>query len=75
MNQPRLYGAGDPAMAERILELLKEVTWSDTTGQYRPAIREHLARMREAIETAAHTPGERRRLLHIVRAMETSHGA
>lgn len=75
VNQPRLYGARDPAVAERILELLKEVTWSDTTGRYRPAIREHLARIRETIETAAYTPGERRRLLHIVRAMETSRGA
>ncbi|WP_227008332.1 DUF2254 domain-containing protein [Pseudarthrobacter sp. AB1] len=63
MNQPRQYGAADPAVAGRLLGLLRELTWCDRKDKYRMAVREHLGRMRNAIGAADYSPGERRSLL------------
>lgn len=61
--QPRLYGVKDPAVAGRILELLREVAWCDPEGRHRTAIHEQLSRMREVIEAGTYTQAERRHLL------------
>jgi len=65
-SQPRLYGIKDPAVAKRILELLREVSCCDREGRYRPAIHEQLARMREAIEASSYIQAERQHLLQAV---------
>jgi uncharacterized membrane protein len=61
--QPRLYGVQDPAVAERILQLLGEVSRRDSAGRYRQAITEQVEQIREAINTTTYTRTERRRLL------------
>lgn len=66
MNQPRQYGAMDPAVAGRLLELLHELAWCDRKGQYRTEILDHLGRMRIAIGAAAYSTPERQSLLERV---------
>ena len=63
MNQPRHYGAADPAVAGRLLGLLQELTWCDRRGRHRTEILDHLGRMRNAIGAADYSPAERRTLL------------
>ncbi len=63
LAQPRLYGTGDPAVAGRLLVLLQEVSWCDRAGRYRVEILAQATKMAEAIEAAAHLPGERSSLL------------
>lgn len=65
MTQPRLYGAGDPAVAERLLHLLEELAWCDPDRRYFSAIQEQRGRMREAITAGSYTPAERRHLLDL----------
>ena len=69
MNQPRQYGAADPAVAGRLLGLLQELTWCDRTGSYRLEIREHLGRLRTTIAAADYSPSERRTLLEQAEAI------
>ena len=63
MNQPRHYGAADPAVAGRLLGLLQELTWCDRRGRFRTEILDHLGRMRNAIGAADYSPAERGTLL------------
>lgn len=63
VNQARYYGAGDPDVAGRLLDLLREVAFCDRTGRYRDLVMDHLDRMRSAIATANYAVSDRRRLL------------
>ncbi|MDZ4091842.1 MAG: DUF2254 domain-containing protein [Arthrobacter sp.] len=63
MNQPRQYGAADPAVAGRLIMLLQELTWCDPEGHYRREISDHLGRMRDAVGAANFSLAERRSLL------------
>lgn len=72
MAQPRLYGIADPAVAERLLDLLQELSWSDSHGRYRAEILEQVARMRYAMNTAAYAPADRQRLLRLAQKTETT---
>jgi uncharacterized membrane protein len=63
LDQPRTYGAGDPAVAERLLSLLQELAWCDQERSYDKEIQEHLARIRDAISAAEQPPAQRRHLL------------
>ncbi len=63
MNQPRQYGAADPDVANRLLELLDELTYCDRKGQYRAELMDHLDRLRNAIDAAEHSAPERKNLL------------
>ncbi len=63
MNQPRQYGAADPAVAGRLLGLLQELTWCDREDQCRTGILDHLGHMRNAIGAADYSSAERRSLL------------
>lgn len=63
MNQPRQYGAADPAVAGRLIGLLQELTWCDREGHYRTEILDHLGRMRDAVGAANYSLAERRSLL------------
>lgn len=63
MNQPRQYGAADPAVAGRLLGLLHELAWCDREGQYHTEILDHLGRMRIAIGGADYSTPERQSLL------------
>ena len=63
MDQPRKYGAGDPAVADRLLGLLHELAWCDRKGQYREEILDHLEQMRTAILAADYSDPELRNLL------------
>ncbi|TDL37348.1 DUF2254 domain-containing protein [Arthrobacter nitrophenolicus] len=63
MNQTRHYGAADPVVANRLLELLHELACCDRQGRYRAAILDHLDRMRNAIGAADYSAPERQGLL------------
>ena len=69
MNQPRQYGAADPAVISRLLGLLQELTWCDRTGSYQLEIREHLGRLRNTIGAAHYSPTERQTLLEQAEAI------
>lgn len=70
VNQPRNYGAGDPDVAARLLDLLSEVAFCDRQGRYRDVVLDHLDRMRSAIADAGYSAPERRRLLDRAEACE-----
>lgn len=63
VDQPRKYGAADPAVAGRLLGLLHELAWCDRKGQYRQDIRHHVEQMRAAILAANYSDPQRRSLL------------
>lgn len=63
MDQPRKYGAADPAVADRLLGLLHELAWCDRERQYREEILDHLEQMRIAILAADYSDGQLRSLL------------
>lgn len=63
MDQPRKYGAADPAVAGRLLDLLQELAWCDRQGRYHAEILDHLEQMRIAILTADYPEPELRKLL------------
>jgi uncharacterized membrane protein len=65
MDQPRHYGAADPAVAARLLQLLQELAWSDRKGRYRAEIADHLGRMRNAIGSARYSTPERKTLMDL----------
>ncbi|GGI68901.1 DUF2254 domain-containing protein [Pseudarthrobacter scleromae] len=65
MDQPRQYGAADPAVAARLLRLLHELAWCDRTGRYRAEIVDHLGRMRNAIGSAHYSSPERKNLMDL----------
>lgn len=74
MNQPRQYGAADPAVAGRLIGLLQELTWCDREGHYRTEILDHLGRMRAAVSAAAnYSLAERRSLLEQADAADLLH--
>jgi uncharacterized membrane protein len=73
MAQPRLYGIADPAVAERLLELLQELSWCDSHGRYRAEILEQVARMRYAMDAETYAPADRHRLLLLAQKTETTH--
>lgn len=63
MDQPRKYGAADPAVAGRLLGLLHELAWCDRNGQYREETLDHLEQMRMALLAADYSDPELRSLL------------
>jgi len=65
MDQPRHYGAADPAVAARLLQLLQELAWCDRKGRYRAEIADHLGRMRNAIGSARYSTPERKTLMDL----------
>jgi uncharacterized membrane protein len=72
MDQPRRYGAADPAVAPRLLYLLQELAWCDHERSYDREIHEQLARMRDAINAADQPPSQRRRLLDLAETIGTT---
>lgn len=75
LAQPRLYGATDPAVIERLLLLLQELTWCDRQRTYRTEIEEQLGPMREAIEASSYPAAERQRLMELVQTIKTMSGS
>ena len=73
MNQIRHYGAADPAVAARLLNLLQELTWCDRQGRYRPPILDHLGRLRDAVDAAEYSLPERSRLLDQINSLVAEH--
>lgn len=73
MNQPRQYGAADPAVAGRLIGLLQELTWCDREGHYRREILDHLGRMRDAVGAANFLLAERRSLLDQADSLDLLH--
>ncbi|WP_427017393.1 DUF2254 domain-containing protein [Pseudarthrobacter sp. P1] len=71
LGQARLYGVRDPAVAERLLVLLQELSWCDGQGRYRHQIREQLDALREAIDAATYLQAERSRLQALADAVES----
>ncbi|AUI52018.1 DUF2254 domain-containing protein [Arthrobacter crystallopoietes] len=63
VSQPRLYGAKDPTVAARLIELLREVAWCDKHRRYRAAVARQLEQLRSAIEAASLEEKERIRLI------------
>ena len=70
MNQPRQYGAADPAVAGRLLALLQELAWCDRNGTHRAEILEHRDRMLETIGAGIYPAAERKRLLDLADAVD-----
>jgi uncharacterized membrane protein len=68
LAQSRQYGATDPAVAERILVLLRELSYRDEHAQHRSPILAQVDQTREAIAACAYTSVERRRLLDLAQA-------
>lgn len=64
MDQPRKYGAADPAVASRLLGLLHELAWCDRKSHYRPEILDQLEQMRIAILAADYSDPQLRNLLN-----------
>ena len=65
LDQPRHYGASDPAVAERLLYLLQEFAWCDRQGAYSKDIHRHLARLNDSFEALDWPPAQRQRLLDL----------
>ena len=74
MDQPRHYGAADPAVAARLLQLLKELAWCDREGRYRAEIADHLGRMRNAIGSARYSTPERKTLMDLADSVHGGRG-
>jgi uncharacterized membrane protein len=74
MNQPRTYGAADPAVADRLLELLHEVAWCDHAGRYRAEVLNHLEQMRVAVLAADYSGPVLQSLLAKAEARSLAHG-
>ena len=72
LDQPRQYGAADPTVAKHLLLLLQELAWCDPQDSYGKEIREHLGRMRDAINAVDQPPADRRRLLDTVQTIGTT---
>jgi uncharacterized membrane protein len=49
VSQPRRYGAGDPAVLNRLFGLLAEVAWSSDLPQHRQAVADQLGRLRGTV--------------------------
>ncbi|MGV8895118.1 MAG: DUF2254 domain-containing protein [Rhodoglobus sp.] len=65
VQQPRRYGASDPDVASRLLELLQEVGYlARTTGQ-RAAVRAQLGRLMASIDAADYDQTERARFAEL----------
>ena len=63
LSQPRLYGIKDPAVAGRILELLRELAWCDEQRRHRAAVAGQLEQTKNAIDPGAYSSPEYRRLM------------
>lgn len=48
-TQVQLYGAKDSEVMRRLLTILREVAWSSSLPEYRPAIADHLASLERAV--------------------------
>jgi len=59
VGQPRRYGAGEPAVLDRLAVLLREVAWAVTDEGDRAAVRAQLHRLRATIEAQDLDAGER----------------
>ncbi|BCW70811.1 DUF2254 domain-containing protein [Arthrobacter sp. NicSoilB8] len=69
LAQSRQYGAGDPAVAERLLVLLRELSSRDEHAQNRSRILAQVDQTRETIAANAYTSVERRHLLALADAV------
>ncbi|MCW3768196.1 MULTISPECIES: DUF2254 domain-containing protein [Paenarthrobacter] len=63
MTQIRHYGATDPEVARRLLQLLHELAFCDRKRSLRMVILEHLDHLRDAITASSHLERERQELL------------
>ncbi|HEX9228968.1 MAG TPA: hypothetical protein VF885_20395, partial [Arthrobacter sp.] len=70
MAQPRLYGVADPAVAERLFELLQDLSCCDREGRFRTEILEQVDRMREAVNTGTYASADLQRLLALAHALD-----
>ena len=75
LAHPRLYGATDPAVIERLLLLLQELIWCDRQRTYRTETEGQLGRIRECIEAGSYPAAERRRLMELVQTIKTMPGS
>ena len=70
MAQPRLYGIADPAVAERLFELLQDLSWCDSDGRFRREILDQVDRMREAVNAGTYPSADRQRLLALAQGLD-----
>ncbi|MHA7262319.1 DUF2254 domain-containing protein [Arthrobacter sp. TMN-37] len=62
MGQLLAYGMADPRTAERTVQMLREIAWTDSAGRHRGAVRHQLTRTRSVLSAAGLSGHERKRL-------------
>jgi uncharacterized membrane protein len=70
LAQPRLYGVSDPTVATRMLRLLQEVAWTGRRPEVLAAVRDELARMREAMDGQEWIAADRSRLVTLTHEVD-----
>ncbi len=71
MAQPRRYGAADPAVLARLLQLLRELAWC-SEPKYGPVVSQQLDRLRETIRAQDFDPTESARLAELGERVESA---
>jgi uncharacterized membrane protein len=69
VTQVRHYGAADPLVARRLLDLLRELACCDTTNTLRPVLLDQLNLLRGAVTASAYLEPERQKLLEDIAAV------
>ncbi|WP_159801272.1 DUF2254 domain-containing protein [Arthrobacter zhaoguopingii] len=62
MGQLLTYGMTDPRTAERTVQMLREIAWTDTSGRHLDAVLHQLSRTRAALADSGLSDYERKRL-------------
>lgn len=68
--QPRLYGAEDPLVLERLFTLLRDLAWRADRPEHQEAIRDQLELLRRAVTEQNFEPAKRERLAKAGLAVE-----
>ncbi|ULE32003.1 DUF2254 domain-containing protein [Mycobacterium sp. IDR2000157661] len=68
--QPRLYGAEDPLVLERLFAVLRDLAWRADRPEHQEAIRDQLERLRRTVTEQNFEPAKRERLANAGLAVE-----
>lgn len=74
VEQPRRYGAGDPRLAARLFQLLREVGYSATTDQQRAVVRSQTERLTASVQQQGYDESELLRFTRLAEEVESALG-